>query len=145
MVVEIGAPLKIQRPQRVGASVNRTAVNLEPMQPSAPPPVRRQFERKPVKAHAFIHCRGSFQRAKVVDYSLGGLQLEGTFGLVKRDTIQVEFISGIRLAGQVAWSLGTHTGVAFPAPLALEHPAIVDLSRRANIKRTHLSVVREPG
>ena len=45
--------------------------------------VHRQFHRHPVKANAFVHCRGQFQSAKVIDYSNGGLQLEGTFGLIK--------------------------------------------------------------
>jgi hypothetical protein len=100
------------------------------MQQLVSAPVRRQFARKPVKVNAFVYCRGRFQRAKVIDYSHGGLQLEGTFGLVKRDSIQVELISGIRVQGTVAWSLGTQTGVRFGAPLAADHPAIVELSRR---------------
>jgi len=91
----------------------------------------RQFARTPVRANAFIHCRGQFQRAKVIDYSSGGLQLEGTFGLIKTDPIQIELISGARLPGRVAWSLGTQTGVVFSETLPSSHPAMVELSRRS--------------
>jgi hypothetical protein len=101
------------------------------MQPSVASDVRRQFDRNPVKAHAFVHARGRFQAATVVDYSQGGLQLQGTFGLVKKDTIQVELISGLRINGNVAWSLGARTGVVFSEPLPGTHPAIIELARRA--------------
>jgi hypothetical protein len=99
------------------------------MQQATSPDVQRQFDRRPVKAHVFVHCRGGFQRAKVVDYSHGGLQLEGTFGLLSPDTVEVELISGTRLTGQVAWSLGAHTGVAFGGPLPTNHPAMIELAR----------------
>jgi hypothetical protein len=104
------------------------------MQQATSPEAQRQFDRRPVKAHVFVHCRGSFQRAKVVDYSHGGLQLEGTFGLLKRDAVEVELISGTRVPAQVAWSLGAHTGVAFGGPLPTEHPAMIELARRPAIR-----------
>jgi len=92
---------------------------------------RRRFARTPVKANAFVHCGSRFQRAQIVDYSLGGLMLEGTFGLIKHDAIQVELITGTRVLGKVAWSLGAHTGMIFHEPLQPSHPAIVELERRA--------------
>jgi len=101
------------------------------MQHSAPAPLRRQFQRTPVKANAFIHRGASFQRAHIIDYSQGGLQLEGTFGLFKQDRIQIELITGVRLSGKVAWSLGSHTGIVFSEQLPPAHPAIVELERRA--------------
>jgi hypothetical protein len=64
------------------------------------------------------------------------LQLEGTFGLIKTDPIQVEFLSGIRVLARVAWSLGAQTGIAFFEPLPADHPALIALLRRAS---THLS------
>jgi hypothetical protein len=100
------------------------------MQQSAPAP-RRQFERRPVKANAIVHCRGQFQSATVIDYSAGGLRLEGTFGLIKTDPIQIEFISGARVPGRVSWSLGAQTGVLFAEPLQTGHPALTELARRA--------------
>jgi hypothetical protein len=98
---------------------------------------RRQFERRPLKANAFVHCRGQFQCATVIDYSAGGLRLKGTFGLIKTDPIQIEFISGARVPALVAWSLGAQTGVLFAEPLPTGHPALIELSRRAdNHQRT---------
>jgi hypothetical protein len=106
------------------------------MQQPTSPDVHRQFERHRVKAYAFVHCRGQFQSAKVIDYSNGGLQLEGTFGLIKTDPIEIEFISGIRVPGRVAWSLGGQTGIVFLESLPTDHPALIELLRRVG---THLS------
>ena len=92
----------------------------------------RQFERRPVTANAFVHCRGQFQPAKIVDYSAGGLRLEGTYGLIKRDLIEIELISGPRIPCRVAWSLGGQTGIVFSEPLPASHPALIELSRRAD-------------
>ena len=100
------------------------------MQHSTSP--RRQFERYHIKTNAIVHCRGRFQCAKVIDYSVGGLQIEGTFGLIKTDAIQIEFISGCRVYGRVAWSLGTQTGIVFSEPLPTGHPALIELARRTN-------------
>ena len=102
------------------------------MQQTAAGPVRRQFERTPVKANVFVHRGARFQRAQIVDYSQGGLQLEGTFGLIRQDPVQVELISGVRLSAKVAWSLGAHTGIVFSEPLPPTHPAIIELAKRAN-------------
>jgi hypothetical protein len=101
------------------------------MQQATTPSMRRQFERRTVKANAFVHCQGRFQRAKVVDYSPGGLQLQGTFGLMKRDPIQIELLSGTRVLGQVAWTLGAHTGIAFAEALPTTHPALIELARKS--------------
>jgi PilZ domain len=102
------------------------------MQQASVATMRRQHERRPVKANAFVHCGGRFQRAKVVDYSQGGLQLEGTFGLMRRDTIQIELLSGTRVPGRVAWSLGAYTGIAFTEILPSTHPAMVELTRKTS-------------
>jgi hypothetical protein len=110
-----------------------------PMHTSPAPENRRKFARNSVKAYAFVHSRGRFQRAVVIDYSQGGLQLEGTFGLFKNDAVEIEFISGTRVSGAVAWSLGPRTGVAFAEPLDLTHPAIIELAYRAK-DRSFLTV-----
>jgi hypothetical protein len=110
------------------------------MEASAPPKVRRQFERKAIKATALIYCRGSFQRAKVVDYSQGGLQLEGTFGLIRRDAVELELVSGKRLSGPVAWSLGCQTGVVFSQALPPGQSSIVELLRKPSLRRPGRSI-----
>ena len=94
---------------------------------------RRQFERHATKANAFVHCRGTFQSAKIVDYSAGGLHLQGTFGLIRTDPIEIELFSGLRLPASVAWSLGAHTGIAFANPMSSDHPALAELFRRAGL------------
>jgi PilZ domain len=109
------------------------------MQQSPSESARRRFARTPVKANAFVYQGDRFQRAQIVDYSHGGLQLEGTFGLIKHDPVRVELISGVRVSAKVAWSLGKHTGVVFPEALAPTHPAIVQLARRA-----HKAPVEQP-
>lgn len=92
---------------------------------------RRQIERTPTKAQVLVHCRGRFQRAKIANYSQGGLQLEGTFGLIMRDQILIELMSGVQVPAKVEWSLGGQTGVVFTELLAPSHPAMVELARKA--------------
>ena len=99
------------------------------MKPSAV--TRRQSARTAVTTHAFVHCRGRFQHTKVIDYSPGGVQLGGTFGLNRTDPVEVELMSGTRLAGRVAWSVGERSGITFSESLQETHPAMVELARRA--------------
>jgi hypothetical protein len=105
--------------------------DVKSMQQATSAPMRRQFERTAVRANIFVHCSGRFQHARVVDYSAGGLRLEGTFGLLKRDAVHVELISGIRISAKVAWSLGAQTGLVFAEPLSSTHPGLAQLARRA--------------
>jgi hypothetical protein len=92
---------------------------------------RRRIERTPVKVQILVHCRGRFQRAKIADYSQLGLQLEGTFGLIPTDLVEIELVSGVRVPGRVEWSLGGQTGVVFSERLDTSHPAMVELARKA--------------
>jgi PilZ domain len=94
-------------------------------------PGRRRFERTPARGQVLVHCRGRFQRAKIADYSHLGLQLEGTFGLISRDQVLIELVSGVQVPGKVEWSLGGLTGIAFSEPLETSHPAMVELVRKA--------------
>ena len=96
------------------------------------PATTRRLERSPVDVNAFVHCRGQFQAAKITDYSAGGLRLEGTFGLIPTDHVQIELLSGARVIGRVAWSVGAQTGIVFPEPLPTNHPALVELFRRGD-------------
>jgi hypothetical protein len=97
-------------------------------------PSHRQFNRRPVAINAFVHSRGRFQRARILDYSAGGLHVTGTFGLVKMDPVEIELMSGTRVCGSVAWSLGAHTGIVFSQPLAVAGPAMAELSGGAGMK-----------
>ena len=91
---------------------------------------RRQSERTTARVQVLVHCRNRFQRAKIADFSQAGLQLEGTFGLIRYDLVQIEFISGVRVAGKVEWSLGGQTGIAFSDRLEASHPAMLELARK---------------
>jgi hypothetical protein len=93
---------------------------------------RRKTERKSTKAQVLVHCRGRFQRARIVDYSQVGLQLEGTFGLIQTDLVAIELVSGVRVPGKVEWSLGGRTGVAFCEPLEETHEAMLELAGETN-------------
>jgi hypothetical protein len=101
------------------------------MQQSKNPLAARDFERTFVNANALLHCRGCFQTVRIVDYSQGGLQLARTFGLFRYDLVQVALTSGISLPARVAWSLGNRSGIAFPTPIDLDHPAMIELARKA--------------
>jgi hypothetical protein len=114
------------------------------VQLSTVPDVHRQFKRTPVKVNAFVHCRGQFQRARIIDYSTGGLRLDGTFGRIKTDPIEIESISGVRVPGRVAWSLGAQTGMIFLGPLPRDHPALVELFHRAGTHRSSNVIVALP-
>ena len=92
---------------------------------------RRRVERKSTRVQVLVHCRGRFQRAKIVDYSQVGLQLEGTFGLIPSDLVLIEVVSGVRVPGKVEWSLGGHTGIVFSERLETSHQAMVELDRDA--------------
>src|SRR6185503_3495493 len=65
--------------------------------------VRRREERKPLRIAALIHCHGRFQTVLIDDFSAGGLQLRGCFGVGGRDEIAVELLSGHRLPARVVW------------------------------------------
>jgi hypothetical protein len=93
---------------------------------------RRRIERTSAKVQVLVHCRGHFQRAKIADYSEAGLQLDGTFGLIPTDRIQIELISGVRVPGKVEWSLGGRTGVVFSERLDESHPVMVEIAQQAN-------------
>jgi PilZ domain len=108
-----------------------------PMQPDLASAELRQFRRNPVRAYAFVHVHGGFQPVTIVDYSRGGLQLKGTFGLFQGNQVDIEFMSGIRVAGRVAWCLGARAGIAFCEALPETHPAMSELARAArNVQPT---------
>jgi len=87
------------------------------------PSVRRQDERHSVRLTALAHCHGRFQTVRIVDFSSGGLQLQGGFGVGPGDDVVVELLSGHRLAAKAAWSLGSRIGIRFLQPLSVDHPA----------------------
>ena len=93
--------------------------------------VRRLDERHPTRVTALAHCHGRFQTVRIVDFSSGGLQLQGCFGVGAGDDMVVELLSGHRLPAKVAWSMGSRVGVRFGGPLEPDHPALVILQQAA--------------
>ena len=93
------------------------------------PPTLRHAERHLARIRALVHCRGRFQTISIVDFSLGGLRLEGAFGIAAREKISVELLSGDLLEATVAWSIGSQLGVQFVECLTSEHPAFMTLNR----------------
>jgi PilZ domain-containing protein len=96
------------------------------------PSVRRRDDRFPTRVTALLHCHGRFQTVRIMDFSLGGLQLQGCFGAGVGDDIVVELLSGERIAAKVAWSMGSRLGVRFLQPLSAEHPALAVLRHAAD-------------
>jgi hypothetical protein len=91
--------------------------------------IRRRHERRSAAITALVHSHGRFQTVSIVDFSSGGLQLQGAFGLAVGDRITVELLSGHRLPGKVVWSLGSRIGAQFVPALSPDHPGIVALQR----------------
>jgi PilZ domain len=89
--------------------------------------VRRRHERIATRVRALLHCHGRFQTVRIVDFSLGGLQLEGCFGIGAGDDIVVELLSGHQLTGKCMWSVGSRVGVRFLEALSADHPALTVL------------------
>jgi hypothetical protein len=94
--------------------------------------VRRREERRTARVTALVHCHGRFQTARIVDFSLGGLQLDGCFGVAVADQVGVELLSGQRLEGKVAWAVAGRVGVQFREPIAPDDPVVGMLSQVAS-------------
>ena len=95
---------------------------------------RRKHDRRRVTVNALVHRGDRFHHVRIVDYSSGGLQLDGTFGLMPGDTIAVELLSGLRITAKVVWSLGGRTGVAFDRDLSPGHAMMAELGWRERRK-----------
>ena len=93
-----------------------------------PSSLRRRDERHAIRATALAYCHGRFQTVRIVDYSPGGLQLQGCFGVSTGDEITIELLSGQRLAAMVMWSMGSRLGVRFLQPLEQDHPVLAALT-----------------
>jgi PilZ domain len=91
--------------------------------------IRRRHERRSAAITALVHSHGRFQTVSILDFSTGGLQLQGAFGVATGDQIEIELLSGHRLSAKVVWSLGSRIGAQFTPVLSLDHPGLVALQR----------------
>lgn len=95
------------------------------------PSLRRVGERIATRAVALVHVHGRFQTVRIVDFSSGGLQLQGCFGVGVGDRVVVELLSAHRLEAKVMWAIGSRLGVRFLQPMELDHPALAVLQHAA--------------
>ena len=91
--------------------------------------LRRLDARSVTRAVALVHVHGRFQTVRIVDFSSGGLQLQGCFGVGVGDAVVVELLSAHRLEAKVAWAIGSRLGVRFLQPMGLDHPALMVLQQ----------------
>lgn len=89
--------------------------------------IRRQHERRSAAITALVHSHRRFQTVSILDFSTGGLQLQGAFGVTGGDQIEIELLSGHRLAAKVVWSLGSRIGAQFTPALPPDHPGLLAL------------------
>ena len=93
--------------------------------------IRRQHQRRNGPASALLHVRKQFQTVKVADFSEGGVQLQGAFGVLAGDRIVLDLVSGERCEIKVMWSLGSRLGGRFLTPLDADDPVLAALQRAA--------------
>jgi hypothetical protein len=119
-------------------------MNTEPQPTGAeekPAAVRRRHDRRSAAITALVHSHGRFQTVSILDFSTGGLQLQGAFGVATGDLVQIELLTGHRLAAKVVWSLGSRVGATFTPVLSSDSPALIALQRA--IAGSHAAATRE--
>ena len=79
--------------------------------------LRRQDERFRVQCDVQIRCRDIYQKAVVVEFSLGGLRVDRTFGLAPGDAVQLDFGPEVEVEGIVVWSVWHKVGLKLVRPL----------------------------
>ena len=97
--------------------------------------LRRQHERRSAAIKALVQCHGRYQTVSIVDFSAGGMQLQGAFGVTTGDQIVIELLSGHKLNAKVAWSLGSRIGAQFAQALQADSPALLSLQSAAGPAR----------
>ena len=101
----------------------------QPAEAEAKAALRRRHDRRSAAVTALVHSHGRFQTVSILDFSTGGLQLQGAFGVAPADYIEIELLSGHRLPAKVVWSLGSRIGAQFVPALEPDCPAILALQR----------------
>ena len=105
--------------------------------------IRRQHERRSAAITALVYSHGRFQTVSILDFSTGGAQLQGAFGVATGDQIEIELLSGHRLAAKIAWSLGSRIGAQFTPVLASDSPGFVALQRTVGGSSDNAAATRE--
>lgn len=105
--------------------------------------IRRRHERRTAAITALVHSHRRFQTVSILDFSTGGLQLQGAFGVASGDQIEIELLSGHRLPAKVVWSLGSRVGAQFTPALSLDHPGLAALQRTVGTASDNAGTPRE--
>ena len=105
--------------------------------------IRRRHERRTAAITALVHSHRRFQTVSILDFSTGGLQLQGAFGVAAGDQIDIELLSGHRLPAKVVWSLGSRVGAQFTPALSLDHPGLAALQRTVGASSDNAGTTRE--
>ena len=71
-----------------------TSTEPQPTEAEAKAALRRRHDRRSAAVTALVHSHGRFQTVSILDFSTGGLQLQGAFGVAPADNIEIELLSG---------------------------------------------------
>jgi hypothetical protein len=85
---------------------------------------RRQHERRAASLGVLIHSAGKIIKGIVTDVSSGGVGLEHVTGLRSGDGVTLQFESGRRVSGTIAWSMDRRAGVKFLRDLQPNDPLL---------------------
>jgi|GEM_PF-2653699 len=85
---------------------------------------RRQHERRAANLGVIIQSGGRVIKGIVTDVSSGGVGLDHVSGLRSGDGVTLQFESGRRVSGTIAWSMDKRAGVKFLRDLAPNDPLL---------------------
>jgi hypothetical protein len=85
---------------------------------------RRQHERRAANLGVIIQSGGRVIKGIVTDVSSGGVGLDHVAGLRAGDGVTLQFESGRRVSGSIAWSMDKRAGVKFLRDLTPNDPLL---------------------
>ncbi len=85
---------------------------------------RRQHERRAANLGVLVHSAGKIIKGIVTDVSSGGVGLDHVTGLRSGDGVTLQFESGRRVSGTIAWSMDRRAGVKFLRDLQPNDPLL---------------------
>lgn len=92
---------------------------------------RRLHDRMSVQLRAFVHCHGVFKPTVVLNMSRGGAKLQDVFGLMPRDNVEIELLSGRRIPARIVWVMAGRCGVAFSELLTEDDELLLATAKSA--------------
>jgi hypothetical protein len=89
----------------------------------------RRHPRTQTRLRAVLYARDTFIPTTIRDISVGGIGLEGAYGVFPGDRVSIALISGEKRTGIVRWWLNGCCGVQFDTPLAATDPWLARAER----------------